>query len=558
MNSLVPQTIVSNTGKDHRLRLFAKRPTVVAEESDATIPLHVQNPPVAHLSWARADDLMRQGANQCEEAFWHAATAVYRDENAAKAAFLGRNKALDVHSEATLFDNDIQTLLAAKFAIPTHKTPAEFEKAHPNDFAYVKLFAAIETRNNAERRRMISWPRSVNEAEKMIKDNLKARHCEVQFFSAQKVRDKGVKFAYSASLDFKKFFQQFLLLVPRFWAFKYENLVYLLQTIPTGGVLPPLFAQALSKTILAVAIRCAQVEFIVEDDCCIDNLRLCSDHLGALWAAWHELLSLCAHLGITIGELNPPPKLKATPYTYLGMLFTPTDTGPYVELSAKSKTKMLQAIGLLESRCAVLVVDAIAIFGQTVWATTVTNFPLGKLYYVLKFIRRIQTKEMNETIVIWESIIDQWILCLKEMLNIKFEAPLKATSTATMFTDASLSGYGIVILDYGPKPIRIFAGKWSSEEQTLSINQLELKALIIGIRILSRLKPSHDILSLKAQIDNTSARSWALKRRAPTYKANAMTVQLDEELKSSNIILESLDYVNTLRNLADKPSRRFE
>ena len=92
----------------------------------------------------------------------------------------------------------------------------------------------------------------------------------------------------------------------------------------------------------------------------------------------------------------------------------------------------------------------------------------------------------------------------------------------------------------------------------LSINQLELKALIIGIRILSRLKPSRDILSLKAQIDNTSARSWALKRRAPTYKANAMTVQLDEELKSSNIILESLDYVNTLRNLADKPSRRFE
>ena len=43
---------------DH-LRLFAKGPLEVASTAHAALPLHVQNPPVPHLSWEKADEIIK-------------------------------------------------------------------------------------------------------------------------------------------------------------------------------------------------------------------------------------------------------------------------------------------------------------------------------------------------------------------------------------------------------------------------------------------------------------------------------------------------------------------
>lgn len=558
MNKLLPEAILESEDRRDRFRMFAKRPTIVAAECDAHVDLHVQVPAVKHLSWEVADSLMRTGANDCDEQVWFTATAVYRDEEIAEKVFQSRRVDFDISSDALLFGDDLQLLIDANFAIPTHLTVQQFESQHSNQYAYVKLFAALENRNNKDRRRVISWPKSLNEAEKLIKRFLESMHFVVRFCPASEVRDRGVKFDHSASIDFKKFYQQFALLVKRYWAFKSNNMVYLLATIPTGAVLPPLFCQALSRTILSLAIRSSNTEKFVESDCCIDNLRLCSDNLHALWAAWHQLLAICDSLGATIGDINAPPMTTQSPYTYLGMLFSTINRMSSVELSAKSNIKVMRAISLIESRCDMLVVDAIALFGQTVWAATVTDYPLGNFYYVIKFIRRIQRRSMHDTIRIWESIIDPWTSHLRKIMSTKFHAQEKPNVKVTMFTDASESGYGIVILDFGDRPIRIFGGRWTDEEKLLSINLLELKAFRIGIRILTKLKSCDDIISLAGFIDNTTARAWTLKRRAPSFTANEVSMQIDGELKQSKIILESLDYVNTLRNIADKPSRRFE
>lgn len=557
--SLVIHDLVEDSKADSRLKLFAKRPTEIAKEGDEEIPLHVQFPAVPFLSWSRADALVKKGATQGEERLWFESTAVYRDPVAAQNVFDQRTKSKDVEDEALLLHGDLEVLLDSSFVIDTKMDRSTFEESMQGNVSYIKLFSTIETRNDTTRRRIIEWNPSLNDAEQQLVKQLKnIHHAIVMFHKASEVRDRGTKFKYAASLDFKKFYQQFELLVKNFWAFVFDNRVYLLATIPTGSVLPPFFAQILSKTMLAIAVRASNTSHLVANDCCIDNLRLCSDNLDALWSSWHELLSICSDVGITIGELNPPPLGAPNPYNYLGMLFSVIDNLPQVELSERSKLKVDRAVATLTNSTTLLVVDVLAIFGQTIWACTVTGFNLGKIYHIVKFIRRISRKAMNEKVTIWPSIVQLWIQVLTAMKTMKFRHAPNSNSKATMFTDACESGWGVVIFGLGNRPIRIAAGRWSASEAAFSINVLELKAFQIGTRIIAAEKNPNEILSLHAFIDNTSARSWAARRRAPRWMANQVATTLHDELASANILLRSLDYVPSAYNLADKPSRKFE
>ncbi len=535
------------------MRMFAKRPTHVAETHHQSIPLHVQNPPVSHLSWSVADSIIRTAATPSDERIWFTTTAPYRDSSAAKALYGRRDLTLDDRSSARLFGSDLQQLVQSEFAIDTGMSVEQFEETSP-EVCYVKIFSVIESRNDELRRRVIAWPRSMNEAEHYIMNELAQKHsARIVFWSALQVRDRGVKFLYAASLDFKKFFQQFELLMKKCWAFIANSRVYLLSTIPTGAVFPPLFAQALSRSILSLAVRLAGVEDRVEHDCCIDNLRICSNDLDALTKAWSVLLSLCEHLGTTIGDMNPPPSTAVLPYTYLGMNFMTNDCRPQVELAMKSKKKLTSSAAALKSRTPLLVVDLLAIFGQTVWGCIVSGCQLGRLYYVLKFIRRLSSQSLEETVLVWPSIIDDWSNALIEMTTLRHEAP--PTPTFPVFTDASESGWGVVIFNLGERPMRVFAGPWSTLEASESINMLELRALRIGLRILALVKSPSDVIDLSGFIDNTTARAWTLRRRAPKWKANQLALEIDNDLKKNLIVLRHLDYVESARNFADAPSR---
>lgn len=547
--------VESGTHTNHRL--FAKRPTQIAEPHHASIPLHTQNPPVPFLSWTKADAIMRLAASDGDEHVWFAATRVYREDSSAREIFLNRKPEFDSTLPARLLGNDLADLLECKFAIDTELSVEEFQQQHGFEVAFVMLFSAIEARNELERRRMIGWPKAMNEGEHKLADQLIRQHRKVRFDVAAEVRDRGVNLAFAASLDFKKFYQQFELIVKRFWAFIVEGRVFLLSTIPTGAVLPALFAQALSRTMLKLAIRKAGATHLVQSDSCIDNLRLCSDDVHALNAAWFELLQLCDNIGCTIGEMNPPPTSLQYEYVYLGMKFTFKDSVPAVQLADKSKLKLKRAIEGLTSHREMLVADIQAIFGHTVWATIVTARSLGKLYHVLKFIRRISKLKQSDTRQVWPSIIEAWTEELRQMSTASYTAPLIPNVIVTMFTDASESGWGVVIFNYGEKPIRVFAGKWSSAESKEHINMLELRALRIGARIMAHLKSEGEIIAIEVFVDNTTARAWASRRRAPTWNANQLAQEFSAELKTADIQLRSIDYVESARNFADAPSRTF-
>ncbi len=130
-----------------------------------------------------------------------------------------------------------------------------------------------------------------------------------------------------------------------------------------------------------------------------------------------------------------------------------------------------------------------------------------------------------------------------------------------MYTDASESGYGVYIFDdtflLSNRLIFIVAGRWTAEEKKHSINVLEFKALRIGTRTVATRKPKGVSVAIDGFIDNTTARAWALKERAPTYVANELTTSLRDELKDDDIRFNSLEYVKSARNFADKSSRKF-
>jgi hypothetical protein len=200
MNSILPRfSDESHLRGQNRLRLFAKRPTQIATVEDQAFPLHIQNPPVPFLSWSIADELIKIGANDGDEVVWFSTTPAYRDEAAAIKLFSDRNASFDHPSSAALFGDDLKILLDSKFAMNTGMTIEQFKKKFSSRVLFVKLFAAVEVRN-VTRRRIIGWPRGMNEAErKVIKELKNHRHARVMFASASEVRNRGVKFRHPSS-----------------------------------------------------------------------------------------------------------------------------------------------------------------------------------------------------------------------------------------------------------------------------------------------------------------------------------------------------------------------
>jgi hypothetical protein len=178
-------------------------------------------------------------------------SAHYRDPRAAARLLRDRDTSLDTTRDALLFGKDIAKLQEASFCRKVDRTTS---------FLQLMLMTVVEERASGTRRRILGWPESLNEAERLIKHALKLRGIDVPFPSATSTRDLGARFRYAASLDFTKFFQQFLLITWQFFTFRYEGDVYALATIPTGAVGPPLIGQVLSRALLTLAVRIAHVD----------------------------------------------------------------------------------------------------------------------------------------------------------------------------------------------------------------------------------------------------------------------------------------------------------
>ena len=178
-------------------------------------------------------------------------------------------------------------------------------------------------------------------------------------------------------------------------------------------------------------------------DALIDNARMCSDNLLSLCAAWSALKKLCAYVGITVGE-ETPPSPNAEPYVFLGIRYDHAQNS--VRLADKSIIKLLRAAEDIRLYRDGNIDDVLAVFGLCIWGSAVTDFPMARVYYIFKFIRRLSRKRStgSEPVSLWNCIRVSWrswiaAVCAETRIHATPERSIIA------FTDASLSGWGAVI-----------------------------------------------------------------------------------------------------------------
>ena len=529
-----------NIDSSGKLCKIARSHTVLATKDHEHLKLHVQVPPVPVLRWEAADKLIDTVASAAEECLWKVLSATHRSRAAVSFLLKHRDKSLDVpENSSSLSDADMQKLIETGFLVPLNLAPR----------AYIRLFAVLELEK--ERRRVIGWPRALNTSERALRDKLRQHGADVPFPSASSIRDR-IRFKYAAQLDLKKFFQQFRLYTPEFFAVRFGLASYGLSTIATGGVSPPLIAQVLTRSLCIAAVRETGTATTVFYDCMIDNLRLVSDNFYDLSQAWEALLVLIEELGVTVGESQPPHR-DCHHYTFLGMEFDHVSktVQPTEKLLRKLDDAMsLVLMGEMPGR------ELQAVFGVCLWASQVVDYPLCEVYHIFKFMRRRAKSGLDDsTTRVWPSIIHPWCEWIAELKQSAFvySKPHNEIAPFHLFTDASDNGWGAVCFTSNGGSV-ILGDKFNQRESTLHINTKEILAVKKALPLLAPSVPPKTKVHL--HIDNTSALSWMKHRRAPRFVANEIVRDVLLCANALEICITDISYVRSADNFADAPSRQ--
>ncbi|CUG90979.1 unnamed protein product, partial [Bodo saltans] len=208
--------------------------------------------------------------------------------------------------------------------------------------------------------------------------------------------------------------------------------------------------------------------------------------------------------------------------------------------------------------------DFLKITGRILYANVVMEsliFYSLDFYYMYKFLCRRVGTGLDTAARIWPSLVFrlQGILALllknePRQWQIAAQAP-SSLSHAALFTDASLEGYGAVLI-MPDASLNVVAGKWTLGEKKIHIGILEAQAVPIALRNLTQLS----LHKFDLWIDNTSVLGNLVLRNR--YKAPPRSFEFASrvrEIKTTEAWgnCGSVRYVPSDVNPADAPSRGF-
>jgi hypothetical protein len=473
---------------------------------------------------------------------WKIFSAPYREIGAAEDLHAARDSSLDPGvDDSSLLPGDGRVMMQCGVAEPP---------SNPLSCRVTLIVFSVLEEEKA-RRRIISWPRAANAAQRRLLQLLKARHVTVPFADARTATTR-VAFAFFAIADFVKYFQQFAILesVRHLYAFILDDVMLQLTTVPTGAVGPPLFAEVLTRAVCAKAVRMANAQDSVLFDTMIDNVRFVSNDEGKLKAVWQLFLDICLDIGITVGETSPP---AAHEYVFLGCRYHPQR---HASVGDKILRKLSLAKQMVESGHAVPLVDLQSAFGVCVFAAYALHMPLAPQYFIIKFMRRVIRRDAAAAAV-WPCIRKPWLEWIAALVERRFY-PAQQDTTATVviaYSDASPKGWGGVFFVFGKT--FIIGAPWSRRvAEGQHINVMELMAARNTLRHISAMLHGVVTFVVDLYVDNTTAKSWLSKQRSRTHVANDILLEL-----SSNDgfrCLRSVSWISSSENVADYASRNFE
>ncbi|KAJ9435842.1 hypothetical protein DIPPA_32941, partial [Diplonema papillatum] len=120
--------------------------------------------------------------------------------------------------------------------------------------------------------------------------------------------------------------------------------------------------------------------------------------------------------------------------------------------------------------------------GRLLHASAIVGVFVGEYYFALKFLRRLTNalnrgeKAVDQTIRLSggvQRLLEMWIRAVLGSRSMPVEARVPAL---TVFVDASLDGWGGVVVNVATNAIEVLGSRWSRKEKRLHINELEALA----------------------------------------------------------------------------------
>ncbi|CUE61285.1 unnamed protein product [Bodo saltans] len=361
-------------------------------------------------------------------------------------------------------------------------------------------------------------------------------------------------YAHAATVDVKACFHGFVL--PhrlRYWRFTHRGKTYRLRTIPTGASWCPLLAQTFG---LALAQLLQYIIPTIKVRVYIDNFRFSANDIHVVEAAVLQFYRICNHFGVSLNEdceetLN---MIKTQHYDFLGITYN--HQLHTTQLTQKLRTKITRLASLNEPEVASLTFrQLLSMYGLLNHASSITGSPRAKWYYLLKFLRRSASRkvQLNAQADIWPSLRGQIQTWAAEELARPpvVHSHLHREISATVYTDASNSGWGIVVFrDDGPTTIR--GGTWKISESPLHINLKETITVLFALDLLSE-KHFRPLTHVSLLVDNTSAIAAVEKGTSRSYELNQLAWLIT--LHEKRPLINNIHYVQSAKNHADWVSR---
>ena len=399
------------------------------------------------------------------------------------------------------------------------------------------LFSVVE--EEKKRRRPISWPKALNKA---VED--KIPQVELQDPIEHARIDKNV---WAATFDIKASFFQ-VELPPRtreFFGLMTNCGCHRFKRLPMGFNASPFVMNEITKLCAATGVS------KVRTDVYIDNVRFTSASKEKVILASKIFKERCDEFGITLNE--EPGNTPHMNGDFLGLNFN------YATGEVKLAQKTLNKIRKATINTTATKREYLALFGLTLFCTRALRIQPARYFNQMKFIRkRCAGEDLDEEIPIWPSCVRGWESWLNELQKNKptrHEAGNAEAPDATLFTDASVIGWGAVLVK--GHDVHTVAGRWPSPIDCSEISTYEAEAVAIATDSLAHLL--RDCKTIIIRTDNNPTLFTLKKGCAKEFELNEAIKRCAESfLRAAPRAAIYVKHVPTAHNPADPLSRGKE
>ena len=254
----------------------------------------------------------------------------------------------------------------------------------------------------------------------------------------------------------------------------------------------------------------------------IDNI-LAGGSLEAATAFAAAMQRVCAEFTIMLNE--EPHNSPSNCITFCGQKFTfDRKTVSSSQKTVESLQKYLDWLERLDGRSWVSMRQYAGLMGTLIWASRVLRVPMQNFYTSMKCYRRrcSQITSYDDGVTIWNCSLVQLKAWLQQLLSMVDGIPIpqQVTPLFTLYTDASLTGYGAVL--FSPQgSIHTFQGNWRNNHNT-HINLLEMEAATLALQHFISITRGAPV---ELVVDNTTVRGALVRGYSSSYEVNSALFQ---------------------------------